>query len=240
MAENEELKFQGAQYAVEYVESGMIVGLGHGSTASLAAKLITGRLNSGSLRNILCVPASDTVEKAARSLNLPLTTLDEHPVLDLTIDGADEVNPALELIKGGGGALLKEKMLAQASRREMIVVDQSKLSPVLGEKWALPVEVIPFGWRYQVIFLEQLGAIVKVRYDAGGLPFETDQGNMILDCDFGPITNPQQLAEQLNGQAGIIEHGLFLDLVDDLVVGSEQGVRHIKKTELNNKGGPGN
>ncbi len=231
MTKNQGLKYQAAQYAVKFVESGMIVGLGHGSTALLAAELIAGRLSQGSLIDILCVPASNAVDKIARDLNLPLTTLNEHPVLDITIDGADEVNPGLDMIKGGGGALLKEKMLAQASRREMIIVDESKLSPVLGKQWAVPVEVIHFGWQYQVAFLEHLGAKVKARFTSGGSFFETDLGNILLDCDFGPISDPPQLATRLNEHAGIVEHGLFINLIDDLVIAGIKGIRHLKKNK---------
>lgn len=231
MTKVEELKLQAAQHAVGYVSSGMVIGLGHGSTALLAVNQIARMVNKGLLRDIFCVPASNAVEKAAQKLDLPLTTLNEHPVLDITIDGADEVNLALEMIKGGGGALLKEKMLAQASRREMIIVDESKLSPVLGMKQPVPVEVIHFGWRYQVVFLEQLGAKVKVRLTAGGSHFITDQGNRILDCDFGPITKPAQLAARLNEHAGIIEHGLFINLATDLVIAGVKGIRHLKERQ---------
>lgn len=229
MTVNEELKLQAAQHAVNYISSGMVVGLGHGSTASLAVDLIARRVNRGSLKDIFCVPASIAVEKTAQKLDLPLTTLNEHPVLDITIDGADEVNLAMEMIKGGGGALMKEKILAQASRREMIIVDESKLSTLLGIKWPVPVEVVDFGWRYQIAFLEQLGAKVKVRVVRGGSTFITDQGNRILDCDFGPITTPVRLAARLNERAGIVEHGLFINLADDLIIAGVQGIRHLTK-----------
>lgn len=235
MTRNEELKLQAAQHAVGYVSSGMVIGLGHGSTASLAIKLIARRVNRGSLRDIFCVPASNNVEKTARELHLPLATLNEYPVLDITIDGADEVNLAMEMIKGGGGALMKEKILAQASRREIIIVDESKLSTLLGMKWALPVEVVDFGWRNQAAFIEQLGAKVKMRVVKGGSPFITDQGNRILDCDFGPISTPARLAVRLNERAGIVEHGLFINLADDLIIAGAQGIRHLKK-DINRSG----
>jgi ribose 5-phosphate isomerase A len=229
LVHSEELKLQAALYAVKFVKSGMIVGLGHGSTALKAIELIARSVEQGLLKDILCIPASDAVQKDAEKLKLPLTTLNEHPVLDITIDGADEANPDLNLIKGGGGALLKEKMLAQASMREVIIIDQSKLSPVLGTKWAVPVEVIPFGWRYQAAFIEQLGAVAKLRLNSGGTPYETDQGNLILDCNFGPIEDPAELAALLNQQAGIAEHGLFIGLTDDLVIAGESGIRHLQK-----------
>lgn len=150
---------------------------------------------------------------------------DDLPVdLDLTIDGADEVDPAMNLIKGGGGAHLREKIVAQVSRREIIVVDASKLSPRLGTLWPVPVEVIPFGWLSQARFLEELGARWKVRGGPDGSPFVTDSGHRILDCHFGPIADAQDLASRLDARAGIVEHGLFIGLATDLVVAGEQGI----------------
>jgi ribose 5-phosphate isomerase A len=146
--------------------------------------------------------------------------------LDVTIDGADEVDPELNLIKGGGGALLREKIVAQASRRVIIVVDQTKPSPKLGTHWPVPVEVMPFAWRSQARFLESLGAVMTVRRDERGRQFETDSGNMILDCRFGPIGDAPRLAAALSARAGIVEHGLFIGLADDLIVASAEGVEH--------------
>ncbi|MCX7683089.1 MAG: ribose-5-phosphate isomerase RpiA [Anaerolineae bacterium] len=223
-----ELKRRAAEYAVEFIAPGMVVGLGHGSTAIFAVRRIAELLQQGRLWDILGVPCSRQVEAEARALGIPLTSLEEHPVVDITIDGADEVDPALNVIKGGGGALLREKIVAQNSRREIIVVDESKLSPALGTKWAVPVEVLPFGWRTQASFLESLGAEVKVRQGEDGSVFKTDQGNLILDCHFGPIADPYALADRLNGRAGIVEHGLFLGLVTDVVVAFAQGgVQHM-------------
>ena len=224
-----ELKRQAAWRAVDFVESGMVVGLGHGSTAIFAVRRIAELLHAGSLSNILGVPTSIQVEEAARQLGIPLTTLDEHPVVDLTIDGADEVDPDLNLIKGGGGALLREKIVAQASRREVIVVDESKLSPALGTHWPVPVEIIPYGWRTQVAYLESLGAQPVLRRNSDGTPFVTDQGNLILDCRFGPIPDPAQLAAQMSERAGIVEHGLFIGLATDVIVASDEGIRHLKR-----------
>ena len=184
------LKLAAAEMAVGFVKSHMLLGLGSGSTASLAVRLLAGRLNSGDLRDILCVPCSLEIESLAASLCIPLTCLEDHPVLDLTIDGADEVDPQLDLIKGGGGALLREKIVAQSSRREIIIVDESKLSAQLGIRWAVPVEITPFGWGAQKAFLEGLGARVSVRINPDGSPYKTDQHNLILDCDFGPISGP--------------------------------------------------
>jgi len=221
-----ELKKQAAERAVEFIESGMVVGLGHGSTAILAVQRIAKLLKEGKLRKVLGVPCSGEVEEAARNLGIPLTTLEEHPGIDLTIDGADEVNGNLDLIKGGGGALLREKIVAQASHREVIVVDESKLSHALGTQRALPMEVIPFGWQSQALYLESLGATVILRKDNNEKRFMTDQGNLILDCNFGPIADPESLAEALNGRTGVVEHGLFLGLATDLIVAHAEGVYH--------------
>lgn len=209
----------------------MVVGLGHGSTAILAVRRIAQLLHDGQLVDILGVPCSLEVEEEARRLGIPLTTLEEHPVVDLTIDGADEVDPKLDLIKGGGGALLREKIVAQASQREMIVVDKSKLSPALGTRWALPVEVAPFGWRSQQAYIQSLGASVVLRESSDGAPFRTDQGNLLLDCSFGPISEPIRLATKLSQRAGVVEHGLFLGLATDVIVATDQAIRHLKRGE---------
>ncbi|GAB4306716.1 MAG: ribose-5-phosphate isomerase RpiA [Candidatus Bipolaricaulota bacterium] len=223
------LKQAAAYEAVKLVRSGMIVGLGHGTTAHHALVRLAQLIRDGGLRDVVGVACSTQVEREARALGIPLTTLDEHPVLDLTIDGADEVDPALNLIKGGGGALLREKIVAQASRREAIVADEGKLSPALGTRCALPVEVVPFGWGAQVRYLESLGAEVALRAGPGGEPFRTDHGNLILDCRFGPLADPHRLARELDGRAGIVAHGLFLGLATDLFVAGPSGVRHRER-----------
>jgi ribose 5-phosphate isomerase A len=229
-AQTDTYKRQAAERAVEFVEPGMVVGLGHGSTALLAVRAIAERLRRGDLRDIVGVPCSKFIESEAERLGIPLTALDDRPVVDLTIDGADEVDPELNLIKGGGGALLREKIVAQASRREVIVVDESKLSPKLGTRWALPVEVAPFGWRPELDHLASLGARVELRTAEDGAPFETDQGNYILDAGFGPIEDPAGLAARLDARAGILGHGLFLGLATDLVIAGPGGVRHLQAT----------
>lgn len=223
------LKQKAGWYAVDFVESGMVLGLGHGSTTVFAVRCIAQLLREDRLRGVLGVPCSRQVEAEAQELGIPLTTLDQHPTIDLTIDGADEVDPDLNLIKGGGGALLREKIVAQASRREIIVVDESKLSPALGTHWPVPVEVAPFGWRTQSAYLESLGAQATLRIETDGTPFRTDQGNLILDCHFGPISDPTQLAAWMNQRAGIVEHGLFLGLATDVIVAGAEGVRHLKR-----------
>lgn len=223
------LKQQAGEYAADFVESGMVVGLGHGSTALFALQRLSQLLREGRLRDVIGVPCSHQVEEDARRLDIPLTTLDEHPVIDMTIDGADEVDSHLNLIKGGGGALLREKIVAQASRREIIVVDESKLSPTLGTQWPVPVEVVPFGWRTQAAYLESLGARPVLRLNTDGTCFTTDQGNLVLDCHFGPIPDPAGLAARLNERAGIVEHGLFLGLATDIIVAAPQETRHLKR-----------
>jgi ribose 5-phosphate isomerase A len=219
-------KQQAAERAVAYVKSGMVVGLGAGSTALLATRRIGQLLREGRLRDIVGFPCSSVIEAEARALGIPIT-LDPPGPADLTIDGADEVDPDLNLIKGGGGALLHEKIVAQASLREIIIVDESKLSPALGTRWPLPVEVIPFGWHSQMRFLESLGALITVRQQSDGIPFKTDQGNLILDCAFGPMRQPAELAARLDARAGIVEHGLFIGLATEVIVAGADGVRHL-------------
>lgn len=224
------LKRQAAEHAVALIRPGMIVGLGHGSTTAFAVNGLAHLLESGELENIVAIPCSREVEQHARKLGIPLTSFDEHPEIDLTIDGADEVDPHLNLIKGGGGALLREKVVACASRREIIIVDGSKLSPRLGTRFALPIEVVPFAWSLERRFLESLGAEVTRR--GGHAPFSTDQGNYILDARFPGIENTGQLAATLNARAGIVEHGLFVDLATDLIVADSTGVRHVRRGQV--------
>jgi ribose 5-phosphate isomerase A len=216
-------KREAAEGAVAEIESGMVVGLGTGTTARFALETLGRRVRAGELHDVRGVPTSEATQAIAASLGVPLTTLDDHPEVDITIDGADEVDPALDLIKGGGGALLREKIVAQASRREVIIVDDQKLSPALGTRFAVPVEVVRFGVRPAIRQVESMGARVTLR---GGQahPFVTDGGNLILDCDFGPIAEPAALAEQLAWHAAVVEHGLFIGLVSELVVAGEAGL----------------
>ncbi|WP_097651449.1 ribose-5-phosphate isomerase RpiA [Candidatus Chloroploca asiatica] len=223
----DQLKRLAAERAVKLISPGMVVGLGVGSTAIHAIRKIGALLADGELHNIIGIPCSKAVAAEASRLGIPLSDLDEQPVVDLTIDGADEVDSQLNLIKGGGGALLREKMVAQASLREVIVVDEGKLSPQLGTLFALPVEVITFGWKSQARFLEQLGATVCLRRRVDGGPYLTDQNNYILDCTFGSIHDPEVLARHLEQRAGIVEHGLFLGLATDLIIAGTSGVRQM-------------
>lgn len=219
-------KQKAGEAAVEFIAAGMVVGLGTGSTTIWAVRRLAEWLRRQTLTDIVAVPTSLETEREAHRLEIPLTTLESHPQVDVVIDGADEVDPDLNLIKGGGGALLREKIVAQAGRRLIIVVDESKLSPRLGERWALPVEVIPFGWKTQQSFLEDLGATVNLRLDANHNAFRTDQGNYILDCRFGPIQAAWKLAQRLKDRAGIVEHGLFLQMATDLIVAGPKGIEH--------------
>ncbi len=225
------LKQKAADLAVKYVQPGMIVGLGSGSTATLAVRRIGERLRAGLLLDILGIPCSNQTKQEALQAGIPLTTLEEHPVIDLTIDGADEVDPVLNLIKGGGGALLQEKIVAQATRREIIIVDESKVSPVLGTHWPVPVEVIPFGWGSQAAFLRSLGAQVTLRMNKDGSIYKTDQGNLILDCHFGPIADTEALAGRMKTRTGVVEHGLFLGLTSEVIVAGQSGFRHLTREQ---------
>ena len=223
------LKQQAAEFALQFVQSGMVLGLGSGSTALFATRGIGRRIQAGDLKKIVAIPTSLAIEAEARMLDIPLTTLEDHPQIDVTIDGADEVDPELNLIKGGGGALLREKIVAQATQRQIIVVDESKLSDQLGTRWAVPIEVIPFGWTAQAAFLQSLGAAPKLRRQDNGRPYLTDQSNFILDCHFGKIEDPSWLAEAIKGRAGIVEHGLFIQMAHDVIVAGQSGLRHLSR-----------
>ena len=226
--DKDQLKKQAADYAIDnYIQSGMVVGLGAGSTSLKGVQRLAERLACGDLKDIVGIPAAKVIAEEARRLNIPLSTLDEHPVIDLTFDGADEVDPHLNLIKGGGGALLREKIVAQASQQEIIIVDESKQVPVLGTHWAVPIEVIPFGLGSHKHFLESIGGQPQLRLDKDNQPYLTDQGNYILDTHFGEIHDPETLAMQLNNRAGIVEHGLFLGLATQLIVATAEGIRLI-------------
>ena len=228
-ADRDSAKREAGERAAEFVESGMAVGLGTGSTAMWATRRIGELLRDGRLTDVAGFPTSAATEAEARRLGIPLLPPELPFDLDLTIDGADEVDPALDLIKGGGGALLHEKTAAQASRRVIIVVDEGKRSPALGTRHPLPVEVTRYGWRAQARFLESLGARVTLRAGAGGEPFTTDEGNLILDCAFGPIADARALAAQLDARAGIVEHGLFLGLATDVIVAGPSGIEHLTR-----------
>lgn len=228
-------KQQAAERGVEFVQAGMVVGLGTGSTAIFATRRIAVLLHDRRLKDVVGFATAKAVRDEARQLGIPMMSDQMLHAIDLTIDGADEVDPDLNLIKGGGGALLREKIVAQASRRVIIVADDSKLSPRLGTHHALPVEVMSFGWRSQFRYIESLGAYVEVRHNPDGSQFVTDSGNLILDCSFGPVANAAELAASLGARAGIVEHGLFLGLATDLVIAGKNGIRHLKRKDSNTK-----
>ncbi len=198
----------------------MVVGLGTGSTAALVVEALAERAREG--LQVLGVPTSEATARQARELGIPLTTLQEHPNLDLDIDGADEVSPERDLIKGLGGALLREKIVALAARRLVIVVDESKLVEHLGERASVPVEVIPFGWTRCVAALERLGGSPRLRQGPSG-PVLTDGGNWILDTTFPPGGGLSGLAGQIKAITGVVEHGLFVGLDPKVFVGQADG-----------------
>lgn len=229
MKEQDKLKKQAALSAVDMITSCMVVGLGTGSTVRFALEELGQKLKSSQLSDIVGIPSSVQTEKLAKDLGIPLTTYEKHGKVDLTVDGADEVDLQLNLIKGGGGALLQEKILAQASQRNIIMVDESKLSVQLGTLFSVPVEVLSLAWTLEAKYIESLGAKVDLRKSSDGNPYTTDQGNFILDCRFGPIADPEKLADQLNQRAAVMEHGLFLGLATDVIVAGKEGVRHLKR-----------
>jgi ribose 5-phosphate isomerase A len=223
-----QLKRAAAESAVAAVRDGMVVGLGSGSTAALAVSALGRRVRDG-LR-VVGIPTSEQTGVLAREAGIPVSTLDENNDIDLTIDGADEVElGSLNLTKGLGGALLREKIVASASRRLVIVVDEAKLVQCLGTRTAIPVEVVPFGWRVTAGRLEGLGAKAVLRLGSNGAVFETDGGHYILDCSFGPIATVERLAERLDRVVGVVEHGLFLGLTAEVHVAGSAGVRVLAR-----------
>ena len=221
-----ELKRRAAEAAVDRVKDGMVLGLGTGSTVRYAIEGLGRRMAEG--WDLAGVPTSRATAELAQELQIPLTTLDEHPRLDLTIDGADEVNPRLNLIKGLGGALLREKIVAAASETFLVVVDEGKLVEGLGARVPLPVEVLPFGARRTRSELESLGCEPTLRR-SGEAPFRTDNGNYVIHCRFDEIADPRELAGRLKEIPGVLEHGLFLGMANVAFVGTEAGVKEIRR-----------
>jgi len=229
MDNKDKLKRKSAEKAVEFIKSGMILGFGTGSTFNHVLYMLAEKLKSGELKNIVGISSSEKTQKLASELNIPTSTLDNFSRLDLTIDGADEVDKKLNLIKGGGGAHLREKIIAQASKKYIIIVDESKMSQSLGEKWAVPIEVIKMANKVEMEFLESLGAVVKQRLNSDGTNFITDEGNYIIDANFGVIKNPKKLAKQLAKRAGIVEHGLFIKMANFVIVAKESEIEVLEK-----------
>jgi ribose 5-phosphate isomerase A len=213
-------KRQAAIEAASRVRSGMVVGLGTGSTAAFAVAEIARRLQAGEIASIVGIPTSVATQRQAEAAGIPLTTLEEHPVVDLTIDGADEVDPQGQMIKGLGGALLREKMVATASRRMVVIVDGSKLVERLGTRAPLPVEVVTFASGAHAAAIRGLGAEPVLRRTAAGDPYRTDEGHYLLDCRFPDgIGDPHAVQTALRARPGVVETGLFLDLRPEVIVG---------------------
>jgi len=228
-SELDRLKAAAAHAAVTMVEDGMVVGLGSGSTASLAVAMLGQRVAEG-LR-VIGIPTSEQTGREAHGLGIPLSTLAEHDHIDLTIDGADEVDVAtLGLLKGRGGALLREKIIATASEQLIIIVDETKLVDRLGVRGLVAVEVVPFGWQATERRLRGTVTGLARRTAPGGGPFVTDGGHYILDCACGGIEDPAELQRQLDGTVGVVEHGLFLGLASRVMVGGSHGVRVLQRT----------
>jgi ribose 5-phosphate isomerase A len=228
----EEAKLKAALEAVKEVRNGFIVGLGSGTTAAYAIKGLGKALRQGSLKEIRGVPTSHQAASLARESGLPLVTLDEYPKIDIAIDGADQVDDRLDLIKGGGGALLREKIVAAASERYVIVVDETKLSRTLGMGRALPIEVLPFASSFVLKKLSEKAKTASVREGLGKVgPVVTDNGNFIVDADFGPIVDARGLETWLKAIPGVLETGLFLGLADVVYIGTKNSVETLHRKD---------
>ncbi len=225
---NEQEKEAAARASLRFVRDGDIVGLGTGSTAAFAVRFLGERVQAG--LKIRGIPTSIHTQELAASLAIPLTTLDEVQDIDVTIDGADEVDPQLSLIKGGGGALLREKIVASATRKFVVIADSSKRVPMLG-KFPVPVEVIKFAEAVVAKKIALLGAAVKVRADLSGRKFITDEGNHILDCNFGQIPDPPALARELERMPGVVEHGLFIGMAALALIATGDQVIELRRDD---------
>ncbi len=221
----EQLKKIAAEKATEEIRNGMVVGLGTGSTVFYALLKLGKMVRDG--LNIVGIPTSDGTEEIAKEQDIPLSTLAVHPTIELTIDGADEVDAHLNLIKGGGAALVREKIIANASKRILIVVDESKVSRVLGTSFALPVEIVQFGWEATQREVNKICGKSDLR---GGIenPLITDNGNYILDCHFDGIPEPEKVELQLNNIPGVVENGIFVDRADKVIIGTSSGIKYME------------
>lgn len=218
-----------AEAAAKLVQDGMVVGLGTGTTAALFVSALGERIATEHLR-ISGIPTSDHTAAQARALKIPLTSFAEHAQIDLTVDGADEVETGtLFLIKGHGGALLREKIVAAASKRMVVIADETKLSKRLGTLFAVPVEVVQFGWEATQRRLGELGGNPALRLGKDGKAFVTDGGNYIVDCAFGPMENPKEIAHHLDHVVGSVEHGMFLKFASEVFVGGHGGLTILRK-----------
>lgn len=229
--EQPDYKLQAAQRALDFVLPGMKLGLGTGSTAAKFVDLLGVRVRAG--LDVVCVATSDVTEAQARALGIPLTTLDEEPFLDLVVDGADEIDSSLRLIKGGGGALLREKIVATASDRMIVIADVSKRVDILG-RFPLPVEIVRFGFKATSKMVDMMASDagcsgdIRLRANRDGSPFVTDGGNVILDLHLNRIAEPDVLAESLRLIPGVVEHGLFLGLADAAIIAGPDGIDVIE------------
>jgi ribose 5-phosphate isomerase A len=231
---SDDLKRQAAEQALNYVEDGMKLGLGTGSTAAKFVEALGAKVKAG--LKVICIPTSEATRAQAAALGIPLATLEQYPALDLTIDGADEIDDELRLIKGGGGALLREKIVAVASERLVIIADSSKRVEQLG-RFPLPIEVVPFGLAATQRLIAGLAADagcdgeIKLRAGSNGAPYVTDNGNHILDCSFGAIDDPEALDDALKLVPGVVENGLFLGIADIGIVAGPQGIEVLSAVE---------
>ncbi len=223
--DRDQRKREAAERALQLVKSGMKLGLGSGSTARQFVDLVGEKVKAG--LDIRCVATSEATEAQAKALGIPLGTLDDIPELDLTVDGADEVDPKLNLIKGGGGALLREKIVASASKRMVVIADSTKLVPRLGA-FPLPIEIVPFGLAATRRHIERafvrLGLAGPIRLRGEPSPFVTDGGHYILDCSLGVIPEPERLSEILSPIPGVVEQGLFIGLARAAIIAGGDGV----------------
>ena len=231
------LKLQAAQKALEFVKNGMVVGLGTGSTTAHFIDLLGEKLRQGDLHEIRGVPTSELTASQARRLNIPLTTLSKCGDIDLAVDGADEVDPRLDLIKGLGKALLREKIVEIHARQFVVIVDETKLVQRLGMHVALPVELVPFEWEASMHWLNKRGCRAELWLQENGKPFVTDNGNYLARCWFEEsgsgnllgIPDPFALSDRLANRPGIVEHGLFLNMADKVIIAEQEGIRMVER-----------
>lgn len=228
-SDQDRCKRAAAEAAAALIEDGMVLGLGTGSTAAFFIEALGHRLAQDGLR-ITGIPSSRRTEDLAREWKVPLSSFAEHAQIDVTVDGADEIERGtLCLIKGHGGALLREKIVAAASRRMVVIADETKLVERLGSLVAVPVEVVRFGWQATARTLGKIGGNPSLRLGSDNTPYVTDGGNYIMDCAFGPIADPKEIAHQLDHVVGVVEHGLFLGYAREAIVGGRDGVKTYRK-----------
>lgn len=222
-------KQRAAEAAIDLINNDMVVGIGTGSTAAFFIDALGAALKSGRLRGVRGIPTSQRSAERARGLGIPIISFADVAAIDVTIDGADEIDPQLNLIKGLGGALLREKLVAQNSKSMAVIADSSKLVRVLGTQQPLPVEIVQFEHAVHLPFLRSLGCEPALRLTKDGSPFKTDNGNVIYDCRFPAIHDPQELQRALKSRAGIVESGLFLDIARIALVADDATVRTITR-----------